>query len=101
MQFVSTLLNGYSGGLDAEAEHVGDLQTLTVPTKAQFHCYVFHFYLTPTCFRLTAIIGELTPILLKYNLQSTFYNILNIYFNYNLYILICISTVKLFYCWKF
>jgi hypothetical protein len=78
MQFVCTLLNGYSGGLGAEAEHVGDLQILRVPTEAQFHCYVFHFYLAPTCFRLTAIIRELTPILLKYNLQSTFYNILNI-----------------------
>ena len=55
------------GGLAAEAEHVGDLQILTVPTEAQFHYYVFHTYLAPTCFRLTAIIRELTPIL--YNQQ--------------------------------
>lgn len=66
------------GGLAAEAEHVGDLQIFTVPTEAQFHYYVFHSYLAPPYFRLTAIIRELTSILLKHNLQSTFYNILNI-----------------------
>jgi hypothetical protein len=66
------------GGLAAEAEHVGDLQILTVPTEAQFHYYVFHYCLAPTYFGLTAIIMELTPILLKHNLQSMFYNTLNI-----------------------
>ena len=66
------------GGLAAEAEHVGDLQILTVPTEAQFHNYVFNSYLAPTCFRLTAIIREQTPILLKHNLKRILYNILNI-----------------------
>jgi len=66
------------GGLAAEAEHVSDLQILTVPTEAQFHNYVFHSYLAPTCFGLTAITREQTPILLKHNLKSILYNILNI-----------------------
>jgi hypothetical protein len=38
-----------------------DLQFLAVSTKAQFHYYVSHSYLPPTCFDLTAIIKELTP----------------------------------------
>ena len=102
MQFVRTLLNGYSGGLDAEVEHVGDLQIFTVTTEAQFHSYVFHFYLAPTCFRLTAIIRELTSILLKYNLQiNILQHFKHLNFNYNLHILICISIVKLYYCCKF
>jgi hypothetical protein len=66
------------GGLAAEAEYVGDLQILTVSTEVQFHYYVFHSCLAPTYFGLTAIIMELTPILLKHNLPSMFYNILNI-----------------------
>jgi hypothetical protein len=37
-----------------------DLQTPAVPTNAQFHYYVHHAYLAPTCFGLTAIIRELT-----------------------------------------
>jgi len=39
-----------------------NLQILTVPTNAQFHNYVFHYYLAPTCFcfGLTAINRELT-----------------------------------------
>ena len=39
---------------------VNDLQVLTVPTNAQFYCYVFHTYLAPTHFGLSAIIRELT-----------------------------------------
>ena len=66
------------GVLAAKAEHGGDFLILTAPPEAQFHYYVFHSYLAPTCFGLTAIIRGLTAILLKHNLQSTFYNILNI-----------------------
>ena len=40
-------------------------QIRTVPTNAQFYSYVFYSYLAPTFFRLTAIIQELTPMLLK------------------------------------
>jgi hypothetical protein len=40
----------------------------SVPTKAQFYYYAFHSWLVKkknTCFSLTAIIRELTPIILK------------------------------------
>ena len=42
-----------------------DIYSLTAPTNAHFYHYVFHSYLSATCFGLTAIIRELTPILLK------------------------------------
>ena len=38
-----------------------DLQIREVPTSAQFHYFVYHSYLAPTCFGLTATIKELTP----------------------------------------
>jgi len=37
--------------------------------------YVFHAYLAPTCFNLTAIIRELTPILLNPTELRQSYNV--------------------------
>jgi hypothetical protein len=42
------------------------LQTLVAPTNAQFYVYyIFYYKFSPTCFGAIAILGELTPALLK------------------------------------
>jgi hypothetical protein len=74
--------------------NVNDLQILTVTTNAQFHLLCTSLLISSYKFRLNCHHQGATIHIIK-----TYSN--KLVFNYNLYLLMRVSIVRLFYCCKF